>query len=138
MATRNRYYPHLLDPDIDVWEQFLPAYGMLYTSFDYDIRVGKGRDPGPYVQDKYRKVGIELSQKRIDAVGHRPGRIDIIEITVHADLKTLGQLIAYPDLYASTFNYRGPIQPVLVAREISSDLTPAILKHQIKTYLFPQ
>jgi hypothetical protein len=138
MATRNRLYPHLLDPDIDIWEEFLSAHGSAYTHFDYDVRVGEGRDPGDLVNSKFRKVGIELSKRRIDAVGFRPGTIDIIEITVYADFKALGQLLAYPELYRSTFKRSIPIRPVLVCREIAPDLQQAITDNNITVRLFPE
>lgn len=137
MASRNRYFPHLLDPDIDVWEEFLAKYKPEYDAFDYDVRVGTGRDPGTIVEDKYRRLGIELSKRRIDAVGHRSGGIDIIEITVYADLKALGQLMAYPELYQQTFATTLPLRPVLVCREIAPDLQPALNLNNILIRIFP-
>ena len=138
MASRNRLYPHLLDPDIDIWEEFLAAFGSDYSHFDYDVRVGVGRDPGQIVIPKYRKLGIDLSKRRIDAVGFRSSGIDIIEITRYADLKALGQLMTYPDLYRKTFVRAEKLRPVLVCREIAPDLDSAIAKNHIITYTFPE
>jgi hypothetical protein len=137
MANRNRQFPHLLDPDIDLWEEFLAKFGHLYTNFDYDVRVGEGRDPGPVVADKYRKMGIDLSKRRIDAVGFTNNSIDIIEITLYADLKALGQLLTYPDLYRTTFNSTYKPEPVLVCREIAPDISQAIFKNNITVRIFP-
>jgi len=138
MANRNRFYPHLLDPDIDLWEDFLKVHGSDYTHFDYDVRVGAGRDPGTIVSEKFRKVGIDLSKRRIDVVGFRSGAIDIIEVTVYADLKSLGQLMTYPDLYRNTFKLNNKLQPVLVCREIAPDISGAIAKNNITVRVFPE
>ncbi len=137
MGSRNRLYPHLLEDDIDLWEEFLAEYGHQYNSFDYDVRVGKGRDPGTIVNEKFRKVGIELSKRRIDVVGFRTGATDIIEITLFADLKALGQLMVYPDLYKQTFQHNEPLIPILVCREIGPDVHQTILKNSIDVRLFP-
>ena len=47
MPGINRAFPHLLSPDIAVWQRFLEIHGTEYDYFDYDIRVGRGQDPGP-------------------------------------------------------------------------------------------
>ena len=117
-----RKFPHLLPDDIKVWERFLLRYGDEYTHFDYDVRVGYGRDPGPSYDQKMRQMGVDLSQRRIDAVGHKVDHLDIIEITHSAGLTAVGQLLAYPVLYGHMFQPRVPLIPLLVCAEIQSDI----------------
>jgi len=89
---------------------------------DYDVRVGEGRDPGAGFPDNMRQMAIDLSKKRIDAVAYMPDQIWTIEITKHAGLKALGQLIAYPILFTLKYNPLLPVQPVLVCEDLITDM----------------
>lgn len=123
MPGKNRQFPHLLPDDILIWEAYLADPLITWDSIDYDVRVGKGRDPGLAIAPNIRQMAIDLSQRRIDAVGHGPTFIDIIEITRSAGMTALGQLELYPILYQSTFSPAKPLRTLLVAAEIQSDIT---------------
>ena len=127
--------PHLLKPDADLFREFLAANPDRYTHIDFDIHVGMGRDPGESFTRDIRNMAIHLSQRRIDAVGFRSGIIDIIEITLSAGLKALGQLTAYPTLYQRSFFPIQQLQPVLIAREFSTDAEPLFLQSDIETHI---
>ena len=135
MAFKNRLYPHLLPEDIDVWERFLSAYAHRFERFDYDVRIGEGRPAPPGTDEAIARMAIDLSQKRIDAVGHTADAIAIIEITKLAGLKAVGQLITYPILYAKTFNPTKPLIPILVTAELSPDIIPVLKAHNITYYV---
>lgn len=128
-------YPHLLPQDAAVWDRFLALHGSEYITIDYDIRVGDGRDPGPETPDNLRSMALDLSMRRIDAVGDTGDQIHIIEITRVAGLKALGQLLAYPTLYATRFPTTKPIIPILVAESFDSDCKPAFDTHKIAYHL---
>jgi len=129
--------PHLLQADAELFSDFLRAHPNRYTHLDYDIRVGLGRDPGDTFPRHMRNMGIHLSQRRIDAVGFRPGIIDIIEVTLSAGLKALGQLTAYPLLYQQSFFPTQALQPVLVARQFSTDAEILFNQSEIEVFLLP-
>lgn len=133
MALKNRLYPHLLPHDIEVWERWLGLYGSQYTHFDYDVRVGQGRDPGENYAPNMRQMGIDLSQRRIDAVGHQKDRITIIEITTAAGLKTIGQIFTYPVLYQRKFHPLKPLRSLIVCSSVQDDMRPALTAHNIQT-----
>jgi len=116
--TRNFKYPHLLPPDVPVWEWFLYQHGHLYRRFEYDVRVGPGQNPGPEIEPRLRQSAFDLSRRRIDAVGYRPGEIHVIEITKRAGLKAIGQVTAYPILYRLTFDAPAVVKSVLVCEEL--------------------
>lgn len=122
MPGKNRLYPHLLPDDILIWEAYLADPLILWDSIDYDVHVGKGRDPGEAIAPNIRQMAISLSERRIDAVGHGPHSIDIIEITRSAGMTALGQLELYPLLYQQTFLPTKPLRTILVAAEIQSDI----------------
>lgn len=132
MALKNRKYPHLLPESIIIWERWLAIHKQEYSYFDYDVRVGGGRDPGPDYQPNIRQDGIDLSKRRIDAIGYKPNYITIIEITPLADLKCLGQILAYPILYQQTYNESLPIRSLIVTERIGTDLLSTIRKHEIQ------
>ena len=128
---------HLLDADARLFQDFLDLNPGRYTQIDYDIHVGTGRDPGEPFEQGLRSMAIHLSQRRIDALGFMPGRIDIIEITLKAGIRALGQLLAYPQLYQFSFSPVMPLHPVLVAREFATDAEPLFRAHGIETHIIP-
>jgi len=130
-------FPHLLSQDIIVWERFLVTHGRDYDRLEYDIRVGIGRDPGAEFPENTRTMAIDLSMRRIDAVGIRTDRLDIIEITTIAGIHAIGQLFAYPCLYRETFKPDLPLHPILVASELGPDILPVLLAHDLDYRLFP-
>ena len=138
MAQIIHRMPHLLKPDAELFSDFLRANPGRYTHLDYDIRVGMGRDPGDAFPSDMRNMGIHLSQRRIDAVGFRPGVIDIIEVKLSAGLKALGQLTAYPLLYQQSFFPIQPLQPVLVARRFSTDAETLFRQSDIEVHIIPE
>jgi len=135
VAFKNRFFPHLLPVDIAVWERFLALHGKAYSKFDYDVRVGVGRDPGDIVPETIRIMAVKLSQRRIDAVGWTPNRLDIIEITTDAGLTAIGQLEAYPRLYKAKFQPTTSLRPVLVCESIQTDLQTTLDELDVVVYI---
>lgn len=119
-------FAHLLPIDVEVWIRFLNQFGDHYELFEYDIRVGLGRDPGSDYEKNIRQMALDLSLRRIDCVAHTPTEITVIEITHSAGFKALGQITGYPILYALTFSPLLPIKPLLVCGELQSDIKPLI------------
>lgn len=118
-------FPHLTELDSHLFHLYLEQFQPLYPNIDFDVRIGQGRDPGPDYDQNIRDMAITLSQKRIDAVGHFPDSIEIIEITHRASLKSIGQLTVYPILYQLTYFPTKPLIRVLVTFSISEDLAAA-------------
>ena len=135
MPRRNLKYPHLLPPDVPVWERFLAERATRYSTIDYDIRVGRGRPAEDHHTDNMKKMALDLSMRRIDAVAETDDYIDIIEVTNLADLKAIGQLIAYPILYIQSFNPSKPVRSLLVAARLNTDIRPVLISHNLKFYL---
>ncbi|MCK5614442.1 hypothetical protein KAR91_71920 [Candidatus Pacearchaeota archaeon] len=134
----NRQFPHLLTADQPVWMRFLAQFGKDFTQFDYDIRVGEGRPAPEGTPAGIQKMSLDISKRRIDAIGFQPDKITVIEITRRAGLKALGQLIAYPILYQNSFSVKLPIMPLLVAEELLSDVEVALEANNIPFILLPE
>ena len=120
IGLTNRF-PHILPQDAKVWTKFLHGNPDFCDYYDYDIRVGKGIDPGNIVEEKFRRMSIHLSQRRIDIVGYRNDCIFIIELTQKAGIKALGQLSAYPNLYKDTFKPTLKLKPLLICSGFKAD-----------------
>lgn len=134
----NIKYPHLLPEDVPVWERYLDLYNSQYLRLEYDVRVGNGQPANPSLPANIQKMAIDLSQKRIDAVGWTEAAIHIIEITRRAGIKAIGQLTTYPVLYAQSFRAPLPLIPVLVCEELLPDIDPVIQRYNIKTFILPE
>lgn len=135
--TERRRFPHLLKEDALVWQRYLSAESQKYSSIDYDVRVGLGRDPGPRFKSTLRSMAVDLSMRRIDAVGYNSTGIVIIEVTRSAGITAVGQLLAYPILYQQTYFPDRPLSVLLVAEEIQTDLEPVFQQLNIPYALFP-
>lgn len=137
MPGINRRYPHLLQQDINVWLRYLAEHETDYSVIDYDVRVGVGRDPGPSYTPNLRQMGIDLSRRRIDAVGYTADQLDIIEITTAAGLTCIGQLTTYAVLYRQTYKYSGPIRTLLVCSSLLTDVQPGLDAAGIVWLVYP-
>ena len=131
MKYINALYPHLLPVDVPIWELFLSNCPYNFDRIDYDIRVGKGLDPGTSYAPNYRQMCLDLSRKRIDAIGYTATAIYLIEITKHAGMKALGQLTAYPTLFRLTYPTTLLIIPLLVAQDFTTDCQIVFDMHDI-------
>jgi hypothetical protein len=127
----NHKYPHLLPQDVGVWELFLATHDQFFDTLDYDVRVGVGRPREDLPTPNMRRMATDLSQRRIDVVGHTANVRTIIEITHSAGLKALGQMHAYPPLYRATYPGDFPLKRLLVAGELQSDLELCLIHCKI-------
>ena len=125
-------YPHLLPEDARVWDRFLLGHPYDSNQYEYDVQVGRGRPYPGAATPAIHKMALDLSRRRIDVVGHTPTCTRIYEVTRQAGLTAIGQLIAYPILYAKTYNPPGPCVPVLVCEELQSDIETVLLALNIE------
>ena len=132
-----RHFPHLLPEDRELWEDFLNSSSNIYSDYHYDMKVGKGRDPGPEYPNHIREMALNISKRRIDAIGFIGKTPTIIEISVNAGLTQLGQLMAYPCLYKIEFPNALPSQRLLVARSIQTDIEPVLIDQKIPFLIVP-
>jgi len=115
-------YPHMFPNDIPIWERFLEKYRNLYSGYDYDVLVGEGRAPQPEWDEGQQRINMVLTKKRIDAIGHRPGHIDIIEVKPSAGPSAIGQIITYVELYRIEKEPRENVNGMIVTDEEIPDI----------------
>jgi hypothetical protein len=95
------YYPGMRPREGAIFRQWLLRHESEYERFEYNVRVGPGRDPGSEFDEATRKAGIESSQKRIDAIAWAGGRATIIEVKDFALELAIGQVLQYASLWAT-------------------------------------
>jgi len=102
-AEQLHKYPHMFPRDIEIWHKFLGIYASEYTGFDYDLKVGSGRDYSAEPDKMLRRGAFINSKKRIDAVGYQPDQITVFEVKPDATASAIGQAIAYCRLYEKEY-----------------------------------
>lgn len=124
--AKNHNFPHLLPDDVVVWKLFLDSHYDLFDVIDYDVRVGEGRPMPDLPTANLQRMAVDLSQRRIDAVGHLKNSRIIIEITHTLGLKAIGQIQSYPTLYKTKYPGNYSLRSLLVAGSIESDMIPVL------------
>ena len=89
-------FPHMAPYDIPLFASFLLSdLGRAVQRWEFDVSVGPGVDPGPYMDPKVRDNVIYLTQVKIDAVGWVGQIPTIYEVKPDLSLTGFGQLIGY-------------------------------------------
>lgn len=128
-------YPHLLPADVDLWERFMEAHPGFFERVEYDVHVGGAIDVRPWWSAEDRRSFSHLAAKRIDVVGHTPGRIWIIEVKPEAGVSAIGQLISYRLLYEKRFGATAPLVLCLVTDFLTPDERWLTSQLQISVYV---
>ena len=68
------------------------------------------------------EMALDLSKRRIDAVGHQTGETTVIEITTGIGFTAIGQIQIYPRLYVQTFGLYPAPKSLLVGSHLEDDM----------------
>ena len=86
--------------DIPLFASFLLSEeAKEFNRWEFDVRVGRGVDPGPAYNPVARNQALALSKLRIDAVGHGLHGVTLFEVKPDARLSALGQIVSYCHFY---------------------------------------
>ncbi len=121
LQTERLTYPAMLPREICVWRAWLKLYGKEFDRYDYNVRVGKGRDPGPSWPEGMRKMAVQISQLRIDVLAWKLSFPTIIEVEDKVGLTAFGQLVAYARLWKQDNPTAPDPRLMLVAPRIGED-----------------
>lgn len=93
---KTSYYP----PGLSREDHFLYAHwrergatGAL--SFYFNVRMGKGRDPGPDCDPEVAGWWYQCTAKRADLVADYEDRVEIVEFRFNASSNAIGRLLCY-------------------------------------------
>lgn len=85
--------------EVVVLNSWLLVHWNEYTGYDFNVRCGKGTDPGPTYSDEARRGFILNTQKRIDVIAWKDVNATIIEVKRTAKLSAIGQIVGYKYLW---------------------------------------
>jgi len=107
-------YPHMLDADAALWDRYLKTNPFPHAKVMYDVRVGTPAAAPDHYPDNYRRMVLELSTLRIDAVVLIPTETLIIEVKPRASLTAIGQAHGYAQLlHRDMPNLPNPVPVIL-------------------------
>jgi len=110
-STRSKY-PGMRFKESNMMRDWLGLHESEYDRFDYNVRIGVGRDPGPQFADWVRKAAIMSSQMRVDCVAWKGDVPLLIELKVFAFARAVQQITTYGAVWAA--ERPGTAQPQLL------------------------
>lgn len=130
-------YPGLQPREIIIWREWLKLHEREYTRFDYNVRIGKGYDPGPGWPEETRRMAIMNTQLRVDAVGYQGAAPTLFEVKDRGGLSAVGQLVGYEAVWLE--DRLSAIAPklALVTNRIQPNIVPLLNKNSITLYAVP-
>jgi hypothetical protein len=129
--TKLAKYPHMKPEDIAVWERFLIASPRFFDTVDYDMAVGAGAPQNPEHPPEIQADGKILTQKKIDVVGYAGDRTTVVEVGPVADMRKLGQILTYFDLYTKDHPDTFPVAKMVVCGAVERELGDLYQRHDI-------
>lgn len=130
-------YEGLNDLSADLWRKFLALYADRFDSFEYNVRVGRGLDPGPSVSEEMRRMWFAVTTKRIDVVAERENQTWVIEIEDRPGARTFGQVNLYMQLLPKYHPFRDIIIGAVISARMGFDMAGAFRNSQILYFVFP-
>jgi hypothetical protein len=124
-------FPALLPAEIAVWRAWLALHQTEYSSFDYNVRVGPGFDPGTGVEQFVRDSAMASTRKRIDAVAWQGDQPTIIEVKDRAGLSAIGQLLGYIVHWKIERPNSPPPRRLLVANRLAPGVQEVLQEHSL-------
>ena len=119
-------YPAMNPGEIVIWRAWLRTHQDLYDSFDYNVRIGEGEDPGPTFADNIRKMWTMNTQFRIDAVGLKGGVPEIIEVEDDVSIRAVGQVMAYKFIWVKEQRSAAVPGMRIVCRNFNANVLPMV------------
>ncbi|MBD3320256.1 MAG: hypothetical protein GF350_04085 [Chitinivibrionales bacterium] len=98
---------------------------------DYAVKVGHEMLPPRQGDTRGQIFDDDQRLLRIDVVEHYPDKILILEIKPVADLKALGQMLIYPELYSIHYKPNKPVAPMVICSSANPIVLGALKLHDV-------
>lgn len=113
------HYPHMLDADAILWDQFIRTNPLPKAKLIYDLHVGTPALPIQHYPDKYIHMVQRLSTLRIDVVALMPTETLVFEVKPRAALQAIGQAYCYAQLVRRDIpTFPNPVPVILTDKAI--------------------
>lgn len=130
-------YPALNVDEVLVWKAWLVLNQQFYQSFDYNVRIGDGQDPGPSFADNIRQMAIQITQLRLDAVGYQGNIPTIFEVKRRAGPQNVGQLLTYDSVWRNKGYTQVNPRLMLVCATYNPNILPVLRDTGINLAVVP-
>lgn len=128
-------YPHMKPEDVAVWERYIAANPAMFETVDYDVPLGAGEPVPPEQPEEMAADWAALTRKKIDLIAYRAdGAVHLVEVKPIANMRALGQILTYQELYAATHPGIQAV-PMVVANKVDRELAVMFAKHGIQVAL---
>lgn len=114
--------PGMLPQETVIFKAWWAVHSTEYTNPQFNVRVGKGVDPGPSFDDGARRGAIANSQYRIDALLQKGSLYEIVEVKYRASPLPVGQLLSYQALWMFDNPGKGMPEMRLVCFQAEQDI----------------
>ena len=121
--------------DILIWERFIDRNPDAYDTCEYDFWVGSPPPFNPIVNEPTEGSADGLYRLKIDVVGHKDGRVDIIELKQNATAASVGQVKEYTDLYTRDEKPAKRPQAVIITNRTRQDLLDFAIKEEVRIFV---
>ena len=134
-ATPQLRFTHLVPEEAEIARLFIEQNPINATSWIFDEHLGNGMAPDPAWPTWLQAMSKTLTQRRVDLVGLYPTGAYLVELKQRGDIHAIGQLLVYESLYKIKHPTTITVDLVLVCRYMGFDLTLALDKYSIQSYL---
>jgi len=124
--------PQMLPQDIPVWYEYLDRTKETYNKCYYNVAM-TALDPSEIPGLKSMvEMWMYAVSKRVDVMAETRDHVDVIEVTRHAGIRSLGQIIAYGFLYDLCKPFRKPKRLKIVCIYSDPDVKLVAEKHGVE------
>lgn len=126
------WYPNMREAETLIWERFLLANPEAYDEVAYNVKVGEGADIPDGTDEKIADGFKQLTQHKIDVVGFKNEKVDIIELKAGSNTSAVGQILKYEKLFKKTYGNDFDLGLVIITDNTSRDLETTLEGEEIK------
>lgn len=128
------WYDHMKPADVAIWEEFMQQNPEAYDTVIYDQEIGEGAEIPEGTQPNIAKSFKILTQYKIDVIGFKNEKVDIIELKPRAGLAALGQVLGYVALFKKEFPPILKISAVIITDKLRPDMLALAASMRVKIY----
>jgi len=122
----------MLPPDVPVWHRWLSQHQNELESILYNFAI-TSQNPPKGLPENIVNNWMYSASVRIDAVAiTKERKYLVIEVTSHAHLRTLGQIITYITLMRDIDPFKAKYIPLVVCETVNADTKYVLNKFNIK------
>jgi hypothetical protein len=130
--------PGMTDWESALLKTWMQLAGAGWDTYDFNVRLGAGVDPGSGFPESIRQGSIANTQPRADCITERGAAAAIVEAKVTAYLGVLGQVLAYEHLLRQARPELLTVDRIVVAAHLQANVSQVLAANGVKIFVFPQ